>query len=428
MKLSIPIFLAIALLLISFSFAHAEAASAASQAASPANASPAILTSTITTTDVITTVNLTGTVFYGLRAEPPEPLSVTLYAYKPGTSAMDLVMSTTTKTQPDGAFAFHDVPKPDGSVFLSSATFDGVPYHSIPSTGQPMTITVYDVTTATNHLLADQLHLIFSFTNAGELEVMEVYILTNVGTQTIVAGSDGQLNVTFPLPEGALNPDFRSGVVGEAELETQDGFWETMAVRPGGMYGVSYAFYVPYAGKTTLDQPISLPVSSVGALLPVKGNLKVESANLVDNGVSDFGGTSYHVYSGDSLRVGDQLVVNISGEPNSSAGGASQGLSGSRVGLIVGLGAFGLVLILAGVWLSRRNRFNAVEDQAGIENAEEVSLTVAETEPPADAEAVMDEIIALDDLYQAGELPETAYHERRAELKEKLRAIVENKE
>jgi hypothetical protein len=32
----------------------------------------------------------------------------------------------------------------------------------------------------------------------------------------------------------------------------------------------------------------------------------------------------------------------------------------------------------------------------------------------------MDAIITLDDLYQAGELPEEAYRARRAQLKEKL--------
>jgi hypothetical protein len=36
----------------------------------------------------------------------------------------------------------------------------------------------------------------------------------------------------------------------------------------------------------------------------------------------------------------------------------------------------------------------------------------------------MDAIIALDDLYKAGELPEDAYQQRRLELKEKLNQVV----
>jgi hypothetical protein len=36
----------------------------------------------------------------------------------------------------------------------------------------------------------------------------------------------------------------------------------------------------------------------------------------------------------------------------------------------------------------------------------------------------MDAILALDDLYQAGKLPEEAYRQRRAELKARLKEIV----
>jgi hypothetical protein len=158
-------------------------------------------------------------------------------------------------------------------------------------------------------------------------------------------------------------------------------------------------------------------------MLPALGTLKVESANLADGGLSDFGGISYRIYTGESLRKGDQLAVKISG---SSTGSASQAAtSRSRLGLIVGLGAFGLVLVLAGVWLSRRSRMAAMENEAETEAGDEPGLEEEdETESAADPEALMDDIIALDDLYQAGELPEAAYRERRAELKEKLRAVV----
>ena len=131
-----------------------------------------------------------------------------------------------------------------------------------------MTITVFEATTTTDHLMADQLHLIFGFSEAGDLQVMEVYILTNVGNQTIVAERAANSWWIFPLPEGAQTPEFRSGLVGEAELDTNDGFWEIPAVRPGGMYGVSYTFSFPYPGKITMNLPIELPVSSVGVLLP----------------------------------------------------------------------------------------------------------------------------------------------------------------
>jgi hypothetical protein len=205
-------------------------------------------------------------------------------------------------------------------------------------------------------------------------------------------------------------------------------FWEIPAVRPGGMYGISYIFVLPYPGKVTLNQPIELPVTSLGALLPVTGTLKLESPSLANTGPSDFGGASYYVYTGENLAAGTQLAIKISGTAGKSASQSVAGISRSRFGLIVGLGAFGLALILAGVWISRRNRPDVAADKVEIAEGEEDSLPESQPEQKADtsadAEALMDDIIALDDLYQAGELPEAAYRERRAELKEKLRAIV----
>jgi hypothetical protein len=424
MKLSIPVLLALILLLAVLSFARAEVVSAAEEAVTVAKTIPAYLTSSITTTGMITTTDLTGMIVYGSGAGLAASLPVTLYAYQAGQEAMDLVLTATTTSQPGGAFTFENIADPGGSVFMASVTYADVPYHSIPSMGEPMTITVYDPTTSTNHLMADQLHLIFDFSQTGFLQVMEVYILTNAGNQTIVAGMGAQFMVDFPLPEGAQTPESRSGLVGEAELETDDGFWELAAVRPGGMYGVSYVFLLPYPGEITLNQPVELPVSAVGALLPATGNLKIESADLVDDSISDFGGVSYHVYTGESLTAGDRLAIKITGSPDGSASQAAASSSKSRLGLIIGLGAFGLALILAGVLISRRNNLAAAEKGAGLVEGEEPGLDEDKTETPADAETLMDDIIALDDLYQAGELREAAYRERRAELKEKLRVVV----
>jgi hypothetical protein len=43
---------------------------------------------------------------------------------------------------------------------------------------------------------------------------------------------------------------------------------------------------------------------------------------------------------------------------------------------------------------------------------------------PDDPDALMDAIIALDDLHKAGELPEEAYQQRRAALKDRLSQVV----
>jgi hypothetical protein len=83
---------------------------------------------------------------------------------------------------------------------------------------------------------------------------------------------------------------------------------------------------------------------------------------------------------------------------------------------VIGLGSFGLVMIVAGVWLFIRNQGKAREMEDELEDEPE---QYAEE----DVESLMDAIIALDDLYSEGKLPEEAYRKRRAELKERLKEI-----
>ncbi|RME87882.1 MAG: hypothetical protein D6770_08205, partial [Anaerolineae bacterium] len=93
---------------------------------------------------------------------------------------------------------------------------------------------------------------------------------------------------------------------------------------------------------------------------------------------------------------------------------ATTGLS-SHEGILIGAGALGVVLVLAGVWLYLRDR-SRLEKEEG----EEADLE--------DPDEVMDAIIALDDLHRAGELGDEAYRARRAELKEKLRRLLQEEQ
>ena len=77
---------------------------------------------------------------------------------------------------------------------------------------------------------------------------------------------------------------------------------------------------------------------------------------------------------------------------------------------MIGAGAFGVVLILAGVWMymnDRRKREEEVDDE--------------EDDEFDDPESLMDAIIALDDLHRAGKLSDEAYQQRRDELKNALK-------
>jgi hypothetical protein len=121
------------------------------------------------------------------------------------------------------------------------------------------------------------------------------------------------------------------------------------------------------------------------------------------------------------MEAGSDLLLTVSGKPGGGAGFITS--SGSGSSLLIGLLAFGSALIIGGVWLYRRSRFVRGSKGAGEQNgggAEELGIW-GEDE---DANTLMDAILALDDRYQAGELPEVAYKERRAELKARLRRML----
>ncbi len=87
----------------------------------------------------------------------------------------------------------------------------------------------------------------------------------------------------------------------------------------------------------------------------------------------------------------------------------------------MGLWALGVALIFAAGWLYIRAR-NGRTDQDGLD-LDEQRLAEQEGE---DVDTSLDAILALDDQYQAGELPKDAYLKRRAELKSKIKDKLES--
>jgi uncharacterized membrane protein len=147
-----------------------------------------------------------------------------------------------------------------------------------------------------------------------------------------------------------------------------------------------------------------LPASSVLVLVPA--GVKVKSDQLTEGDSQSFQGADYVSFSGVPLKSGDTLTINLSGTPK-SAGTTTN----SQQNLLIGIGALGLVLVLAGVWMYLRDRNRLDEEMDEEEEEDEFD----------NEEEILDAIIALDDLHRAGKLPDEAYQSRRAELKAKLK-------
>jgi mono/diheme cytochrome c family protein len=378
------------------------------------------LTQTIQTTEVVSATKvtpvetgvITGKVTNGTDSDSTSQLTITLY----GVDNNIPVITETTKTQSDGYYAFRGIEMVEGRMFVATAQYANTSYSSDVSVVPPdattldLPITVYKTTTDPSIIKVDRLHLFFEMVNEQTVRVVELYIMSNPSNMTLVPISQGSTTIKFKLPVGSKNLQFQDSVLGDRYLETPDGFGDTYIVRPGsGNYQVLFAFEMPYNRKMELVQPMLLPVDAVVILAP-EATIRIQSDILQDEGTRTVENTQYRMYSGGGLKVGQDLNLTITG----SLGGSPSLRLGNNPELVIGASAFGFSLLLVGFWWFRQTRREKGFDKIG-----------PSTDPAETTESIMDAILALDDLFQTGDLPEEAYHQRRTQLKDRLRIWME---
>jgi len=364
------------------------------------------------------TGTVSGQVVNGSGGEVPADLEVTLRGF----DNMQEVLTLTTTVQSDGTFVFENVPMPPARAFLVTTSYGGFSFNSDIALVQDqpqdfnMPVTIYDTSTDASVLEVDRLHVFFDFSTPDVVQVVELFVISNPTDKVIVSAAEGEPVVTFPLPEGYSNLQFQDGALGGRYVQTAEGFGDTRPVPPGtGRYQVLFAFDMPYNRKLDLVQPVNLPVNAVVVLLPEDG-VKASGEQFTDAGTRDVQGTPFHMYTGSTLQPGDTLQITLKGKPSRS--NVVEGGSGNT--LAIGLAAFGVALVGAGLWLFRRTRQEEEDDLVDVE--------ANDLPEDADAEMIMDAILALDDLYKDGELPEETYLARRAALKARLKELLDQEE
>lgn len=390
----------------------AHAAPATTIPGQPTSISATIpLTPTAILTDTGSSGMVQGLVSNGSGGPAPEGLPVNLHAF----DQMTLVYTASTQMKADGTYSFDAVQVKKDWVFLATVDYNSVVYGSQLTTAQQdggkieLPIQVYETTTDASALSVDRLHFFFEFLDQNTVRVVELYVISNPANRTVVSAAPGQPVLTFTLPAGAANLQFQDGELGGRFVKTDNGFGDTVSIQPGsGNYQLLFSYEMPYQRKLDLVRPVTMNTQAVVVLVP-EGSVKVTGEGLQDGGTRDVQGVQYHMYNGSSMQAGSEVHLTVSGSP---AGESSSVVAGQSTNLIIGLGVLGLVLILAGGWMYLRNR--SVQVAGGLPMSE---VKTAEESP----ENLMDAILALDDLYKDGKLPEDAYLERRAELKRRLK-------
>lgn len=351
---------------------------------------------------------LRGKVSNGSGGETPSGLRTILHGLdQDAAGALTEAVTLETTLRPDGTFTFENVPLSSGRTFVATLEYGGVEYLSsmvtAGATDQTLDMTVYEPATDSSALSVDRWHIFLSFDRPGVVQVIEMWIISNLGNHVVVPAAPESPALSFTLPEDAINLQFQDGQLGDGRyLQTPNGFGDLRPILPGvGQFQAVFAYDLPYSRRLKLSRPTDLPVFS--ALVMVPKGVRVKSDLLQEGDERLFNGTTLIVYRSQPLLAGSTLDLEIAGMPR---GSTTTGLQS----LLLFIGVLGVALILTGGYIFWRGRASS-------------SAQTVEGEF-TDRDSVLDAIIALDDLHTAGKLSDKAYYARRAELKSRLRELL----
>jgi hypothetical protein len=356
---------------------------------------------------------VSGQVLNGSTGQaPPGELEVILRAF----DAMDasFVDSITTTIAADGSFMFEGI-DPSAPVQLEPLlVYQDVFYYGdleaaitlTPEQPQfDVTITVYDSTQDDSAINIERLHIIFEFF-LGQVQVVEIYILSNDGLQPYAGTPEGgTLRLNVPNEALFAQPEGDSG----RYVTLDDGFADTAPVPPGaGAFESVLVYEMAYQDSLELSRPLPYDANQVIILVPDVG-VEVSGEGIEPGGPFEMQDRTMQVYLANELSQGERLDLNLSGAAQVQA--ASSGMpampsshpattdeTDETRNAIIALVVLAASLALAYLYWQGRLRLRPRTDQVDLYQA----------------------IADLDDDFDANLIEPKQYHAQRARLKQKL--------
>lgn len=357
---------------------------------------------------------ITGTMTNGSGSALAPGLTVLLHQYDMDTGQES--QSLSGEVGSDGVYLFDQIPALEQMAYWVTVDYDGVTYESVfivydgETTDYDLPVTVYDSVRDYSLLAVIQVDVYFLFDEEGLMRVFELYKIINPGTQTVVFPVTEDAIPFIRLPAAAQGVQFSPADDSAPFMPAGD----DAAILPGAdvIYGIVAVYDHPYPNRLELELSFLLPVEQVNVF--VEQGVRLRSDRLAGSEPLTLQGIIFDSYQAADLPAGEVVDLSLSGRPGSSPAFSLE----RQDGLLIGVGALGLVLIASGVILFLRDR-----RRRDLETDEE-----DDGEPPdslgRDRDAILDAIVVLDDQFRAGGLSREAYQKRRDELKERLKELV----
>lgn len=341
----------------------------------------------------------------------PADLKVTLRAFEHGADPSlgpVEIFAMETGVDQNGVYTFENIEIPEKRIFRAEFSVDGIPYTSgfaIVEAGMTSVsipnVTVHEIVEDYSLLTLDALQLYFDYANQSNVQMLAVYSFVNHSEKTIRVTLDAtKQNIPIiSMPANAQNIGYEAAPDSAPFIPLENGFAMPPSETP---YGLIAFATLPKAESIEISQTVVLPVQQAMMLVPE--GVTAKSDSLTDNGLRTFQGGNFTMYTSAPLNANDALTFTLNGLPKSTS--VEPDILQNQ-NLIIGIGALGLALIIAGTWMYWRDRKEDEEEDANDELD--------------DTESIMDAIIALDDQHRAGKIADKAYKARREELKSRLK-------
>jgi mono/diheme cytochrome c family protein len=378
---------------------------------------------------------ITGTVSFGVDApQQVEGGNVFLDAYL----GFDQVATFTATLGADNTFVFEDLAVDPNVTYLATALADGISYSSDMVSLTPdqptatTSINIYAVTDSPDAIRINRAHWILE-SQPGALVVAQIYLVGNDGERTFVGqtveGVDVPVTVGFPVPADAVELTFENGALGNRFQRVGDMVYDTMPVVPGeNTQQIIVQYALPYAG-TSFDfkQAFTYPVDSLSLLVANYPNLRVDAPALTFDSIQNIQGSEYQVWGQDAFGPG-AVEVKLQGllergAVDPRAAGASTTDGAGQLATIdppmEAWATWAMIAIVAAVMVGlvgvamQRGAFAAVTTKRELQTLRDSLLT---------------EIAHIDDRHALGQMSDTDWLRRRANLKTQLMDVVRRME
>lgn len=345
----------------------------------------------------------------------------------------NLVGSRTGETA-DGRARFDNLPTAANWAYVVQVEYNGVPFSSDLvqfNSGESLLtlpLNIYDGGASSADIRISRGHWVVNIVSPHSIDVGELYALTN-GSDRVFMGDGGDPShvLAFHLPPNATDISFEDGALGERYVQVGDILYDTLPMPPGQRQ-IFFRYTLPVTEeRVTLTHAIAYATATLNLLAPDLG-ATVEAPGWTQGEPRQTAGGAYLNFTLNNLAANETPQASLSNlsaatftatdsaaAPAASANSqvvdaeATPGLSGQPfLPILVALLS---LAALGGGLLFALNRYRA---QAAAAPRRRQQLQ----------EALIEEMAALDDAYEEGEVGAAAYATERRLLKTRLAALM----